>query len=118
MTDSSQQRFADLQARYTASLPAKHAALALAWKALHTQADERAVADLQALAHRLAGSASSYGYETVGTQARIVDAALNAWMKQVPKEREDANALVERVSASAHALLDSVGTAIATPSGG
>jgi HPt (histidine-containing phosphotransfer) domain-containing protein len=115
MSESSQQRFAELQARYSESLPAKHAALALAWHALTTLGGEQAVANLQALTHRLAGSAPSYGYDTVGERARAVDVLLNAWIKQAPAKREDANALGERVSTSMRALLDSVAEAIDPP---
>ena len=111
MTDSSQ-RFAQLRTRYAASLPMKRAALADAWRALRAIPGECAVIELQALVHRLAGSAPAYGYPALGSQATAVDGLLDKWAKRPAAERAEASALAERLATPMRALLDGLADAI------
>jgi HPt (histidine-containing phosphotransfer) domain-containing protein len=107
-------QFAELRMRYVQSLADKHAALASAWRAFASAPDERAAIELQALAHRLAGSAPAYGYEAIGAAAHIVDAQLNAWSKRPASDREDADTLAARVAAPMQALMEGLAHAIGT----
>ncbi|CAG0987698.1 hypothetical protein GPROT1_02752 [Gammaproteobacteria bacterium] len=60
--------------RYIASLGDKRAALEAAWRGCCADGDrESALRELASLAHRLAGSAGSYGFDELGLQARNVD---------------------------------------------
>ncbi|MBX3687939.1 Hpt domain-containing protein [Dokdonella sp.] len=60
--------------RYIASLGDKRAALESAWRGCRPDGDRDAgLRELAALAHRLAGSAGSYGFDELGLQARNVD---------------------------------------------
>src|SRR3954451_14768263 len=54
-----------LHARYARSFASKHAALLEAWQAFSATRDEPSARTLHDLVHRLAGSAPSYGYETL-----------------------------------------------------
>ncbi len=68
-----------LHERYVASLIGKRAALADAWAAYrahdpaHGVERDGALRLLASLAHRLAGSAGSYGFDELGRQAQVVD---------------------------------------------
>lgn len=77
MTDFNQ-RLIQLRKRYAASLQQKHEQLSEAWRVF---ADAPGSADarreIQTQIHRLAGSASSYGYEDIGERARAADRVLN-----------------------------------------
>lgn len=60
--------------RYIASLADKRQALQEARQAWRTSGDgDASLRALAALAHRLAGSAGSYGFDALGNQARLVD---------------------------------------------
>lgn len=60
--------------RYAASLPGKHADVADAWAAYRAAPhSDAALRELTMQAHRLAGSAGSYGYEAIGHAAGVVD---------------------------------------------
>jgi len=74
MTATSPQMDA-LHARYARSLASKHAALLEAWRAFETTKDEASAKKLHGLVHRLAGSAPTYGYASLGTLARNADHA-------------------------------------------
>ena len=65
-----------LHARYARSFASKHAALLEAWQSFSATHDEPSARKLHDLVHRLAGSAPSYGYETLGLRAREADHAL------------------------------------------
>jgi HPt (histidine-containing phosphotransfer) domain-containing protein len=105
-------QFAELRTRYVQSLPDKRAALGNAWRAFASAPDERAAIELQALAHRLAGSAPAYGFEAIGEAAHVVDALVNAWMKHPASDREDAGTLAARIAAPMQALIASLAQAI------
>jgi HPt (histidine-containing phosphotransfer) domain-containing protein len=62
-----------LHARYANSLASKHAALLEAWHAFSAARDEAAARKLHGLVHRLAGSAPTYGYASLGQLARKAD---------------------------------------------
>lgn len=74
MTANSPQMDA-LHARYARSLASKHAALLEAWRAFAAARDDASARKLHGLVHRLAGSAPSYGYASLGTLARKADHA-------------------------------------------
>lgn len=67
---------AALHARYASSLESKHAALAEAWHAFLAEQDDASARKLHDLVHRLAGSAPSYGYASLGVLAREADHVL------------------------------------------
>lgn len=107
MTESSK-RFDSLRVRYARSFASKRAALAEAWRAFADTADATRARELQVLAHRLAGSAPTYGYEALGAQAGVVDRALADWNEAAPNARESAAELVRRLSSPAQALIESL----------
>ena len=74
MTATSPQMDA-LHARYALSLASKHAALLEAWRAFDAEKDETSARKLHSLVHRLAGSAPTYGYASLGLLARKADYA-------------------------------------------
>ena len=70
-------RLAELGARYRASLPIKRASVELAWRALNAgPSDPVRLDSLQRVVHRIAGSATSYGYDEIGTLAARADEGL------------------------------------------
>lgn len=107
MTDSLK-RFDVLRARYARSFASKRAAFAEAWRAFADTPDATRARDLQMLAHRLAGSAPTYGYESLGAHAGVVDRALADWNEAAPKARESPAQLALRLAAPAQALIDSL----------
>lgn len=112
MNEASQQRFADLRARYERSLPDKHATIERAWRAFVDSPDEHGALALQSLAHRLAGSASPYGYAAIGAAAQSIDAIISGWQKRGANERESVDALATRLATPAGALIDRLAHAI------
>lgn len=113
MNDASQQRFAELRTRYERSLPEKRATVEHAWRAFLAAPDEDGALALQSIAHRLAGSASPYGYDAIGVAAQSLDAIISHWQKKRgASERESASALAQRLDVSAKALLDGLARAI------
>jgi len=107
MTDSLK-RFELLRARYVRSFASKRAALAQAWRAFEDTADATRARNLQVLAHRLAGSAPTYGCEALGARAGVVDRALADWSEAAPNARESPAELALRLAAPAKALLESL----------
>jgi len=95
MTATSPQMEA-LHARYARSLASKHAALLDAWRAFAAAKDEASARELHGLIHRLAGSAPTYGYASLGTLARTADHAF----------AHGGHDLAERLEAPIEALLD------------
>lgn len=68
-----------LRQRYAASLADKRAALVEAWEAWRASGDSTArLRALAMLAHRLAGSAGSYGYDELGASASALDRVASA----------------------------------------
>jgi HPt (histidine-containing phosphotransfer) domain-containing protein len=113
MNDSSQ-RFAELRTRYERSLPAKRATVDRAWRTFLASPDERGAVALQSIAHRLAGSATPYGYDAIGAAAQSLDARLSEWLRRAPGGRESADALATHLATPADALLDALARAIQT----
>jgi hypothetical protein len=109
-------RFAALRLRYAQALPEKRVDFERAWCAWHATPDEPGAAMLQALAHRLAGSAPPYGYDALGVAARALDAMLDDWLKRAPHERERADVLAELVAPHARAVLEGFTAAIGATS--
>ncbi len=107
MTDSTE-RFESLRVRYARSFASKRATLAEAWHAFADSADASRARELQVLAHRLAGSAPTYGYEALGAYASVVDRAIADWSEAAPNARESAAELARRLSAPAQALIESL----------
>ena len=107
MTESSK-RFDSLRVRYARSFASKRAALAEAWRAFADTADATRARELHVLAHRLAGSAPTYGYEALGAQAGVVDRALADWNEAAPNARESPAELALRLAAPAEALIESL----------
>lgn len=66
-----------LRQHYLAGLPARRAALGAAWRDCADGGDEGPWGRLRDVAHKLAGSATSYGYEAMGKTARELDRALS-----------------------------------------
>lgn len=66
-----------LRQHYLAGLPARRAALGEAWRDCVDGGDEAPWSRLRDVAHKLAGSATSYGYEAMGGTARELDRALS-----------------------------------------
>jgi HPt (histidine-containing phosphotransfer) domain-containing protein len=85
-----------LHARYARSLASKQAALLEAWRAFKTAKDDASARELHGLVHRLAGSAPTYGYASLGTLARKADHAF----------AHDGSDLAERLEGPIEALLD------------
>lgn len=107
MAESSK-RFESLRARYARSFASKRSALAEAWRAFADTADATRARELQVLAHRLAGSAPTYGYEALGAHAGVVDRALADWIEASPNARESPAELALRLAAPAQALIESL----------
>ncbi len=66
-----------LRQHYVAGLPARRAALLAAWQECVDHGAEPPWQRLRDVAHKLAGSASSYGFETLGDTARELDRRLS-----------------------------------------
>src|SRR5262245_24213073 len=95
MTATSPQMVA-LHARYARSLASKHAALLEAWRAFAAARDDASARKLHGLVHRLAGSAPTYGYASVGALARKADHAF----------AHGGHDLADRLKGPVEALLD------------
>ena len=85
-----------LHARYARSLASKHATLLEAWRAFAAAKDDASARKLHGLIHRLAGSAPTYGYASLGLLARKADHAF----------AHGGHDLAERLAAPVEALLD------------
>lgn len=85
-----------LHARYARSLASKHSALLEAWRAFKAAQDDASARKLHGLVHRLAGSAPTYGYASLGTLARNADHAF----------AHGGPGLAERLEGPIEALLD------------
>ena len=107
MTESSS-RFEALCLRYAQSLASKRSALDDAWRAFVDEPLEPARRELHEQVHRLVGSAPSYGYETIGRDARAVDACLREREDTPLASREDGAELVARLAAPIRDLLQSL----------
>jgi HPt (histidine-containing phosphotransfer) domain-containing protein len=89
-----------LRQRYAASLADKRAALVEAWESWRASGDSPAhLRELATLAHRLAGSAGSYGYDELGTRASALDRVATA-MQDAPVDHVQLDAAVRAVLAA------------------
>jgi hypothetical protein len=113
MNDASP-RFVELRTRYERSLPEKRATVERAWQTFLAAPDERGALALQSIAHRLAGSASPYGYDAVGSAAQSLDAIVSEWLKRASREREGIQSLAKQLAVPANALIDGLARAIET----
>lgn len=87
-----------LQARLTrmfiATLPEKHASFEASWDQVRvSQWSPEPLAQLGTLAHKLAGSAGSYGFEELGALALKLDVALDN-----SKSTQEQRLLIERLT--------------------
>lgn len=71
-------RLEELRQRYAESFPAKATELAAAWQAFLVDS-AAGFAALHQSVHRLAGSASAYGFEELGVIAQRADDVLAKW---------------------------------------
>ena len=79
-----QAAIAALTAKFAASLPDKRIVLidvAERWK---TGRDPEALREAVAQAHKLAGSAGSYGFDSLGLAAREFEQCVRSWPDHVP----------------------------------
>jgi HPt (histidine-containing phosphotransfer) domain-containing protein len=97
-----------LHARYARSLASKHASLLEAWRAFAAAKDDTSAHTLHGLIHRLAGSAPTYGYASLGTLARTADHAF----------ARGGDDLAERLQAPIEALLDDLARQAKNAGGG
>lgn len=99
-----QAQMAALRRQYVTGLVARSAALADAWRACSDDGGETAWLTLRDVAHKLSGSASSYGFESLGAAARELDGLLSG--HPPCRVRAAAEAAVVRV----RTLLDAAAT--------
>lgn len=79
MNDLPSDARAKLLRAYVESLPRKRARIEECWVRVQaTDFSSAAMAELRTLAHRLAGSAGSYGFEALGETAAALDEALDS----------------------------------------
>lgn len=69
----------ELHARYRASLAEKAAEMEALWPLPTSNPARERVPVLRQMLHKLAGSAGSYGYTEIGSQARLLEQWLKAW---------------------------------------
>lgn len=91
-------RVAVLRRTYVEGLPARNKALIDAWRACADGSGDAAWLDLREVAHKLAGSAASYGFDALGEAAREVDRLLSG--RSPCRDRAQAQAAVERLLAA------------------
>jgi HPt (histidine-containing phosphotransfer) domain-containing protein len=96
----------DLRMRYIASFPQKRVALAAAWYSflVDPRVDMHRLS-LHAQVHRLAGSASAYGFAQLGEQAHIADRLLRAAEDPSQNTRALLDLLAERLRDPINGLL-------------
>lgn len=92
-----------LRRQYVAGLPVRRAALAEAWGACVDAGDEAPWQRLRDVAHKLAGSASSYGFEALGQMARELDRLLSG--RAPSRSRAQLTTLVANLTAGLDAAI-------------
>lgn len=90
-----QAEMAALGRHYRNGLPARRAALTAAWRGCADGGSEAAWLSLRDVAHKLSGSASSYGFDAMGVAARELDRLLSG--RPPCRQRARAEAAVARV---------------------
>lgn len=99
----------NLASRYRTALAGKAEQLSQAWEHwLLDASDGEALKTLRLIAHRLAGSAESYGYADVGRHALGIDEALTDWESAAPEHRPSAAVLREQLTAPVRMLITAV----------
>lgn len=73
-----QARYDALHQEYLAALPQRRNSVAETWALCTDDAQSPAWCELQALAHRLSGSAPCYGLEAIGVAAHRIDRRLSS----------------------------------------
>lgn len=74
-----QAAIAALTAKFAASLPEKRQALESAFSLWIAERDQNALKDVIGVAHKLAGSAGSYGFDALGHAARDLETEVRSW---------------------------------------
>lgn len=87
-TPDFQAAIAALTAKFAASLPEKKQALESAFALWTKQADQGALKDLIGVAHKLAGSGGSYGFDALGQAARNLETEVRSWPEMSPPNAE------------------------------
>lgn len=98
-----QAQLAALRAAYLEGLPARRAALVDGWSACVDGADEPTWQRVRDVAHKLSGSASSYGFEALGAAARELDRLLSG--RSPCRDRTKAEPAVLRLQAELDAVV-------------
>ena len=87
---------AQLTRKFMATLPEKRANFETSWNQVQVnQWSPESLAQLRKLAHKLAGSEGSYGFEELGDQALILDVALESAVSS-----QEQHLLIERQTAN------------------
>lgn len=92
-----------LRKAYVKGLPARRAALAAAWRECGAGVGESAWQRLRDVAHKLSGSASSYGFEALGVAGRELDRLLSG--RAPCRDLARAEPLVLRLTAALDAVI-------------
>jgi CheY-like chemotaxis protein len=102
----------DHAARYRAALSERLSELALAWEEWLAGPDEEPrKRHFHQLVHRLAGSASAYGFDDVAREAQHVESLLLAWDGDVPTLRVPLGDFCRELGSAAETLLRVLGRA-------
>lgn len=98
-----QAQMAALGRQYRDGLPLRHAALAEAWSQCADDGEEAAWLRLREVAHKLSGSAASYGFDAMGAAARDLDRLLSG--RPPCRRRATAEPAVARVRSALDAVI-------------
>lgn len=98
-----QAQLAALRRKYVQGLPARQVALARAWRDCAAGAGEPAWQQVRDVAHKLAGSASSYGFDALGSAGRELDRLLSG--RAPSRDRALVEPLVRRLAAALDAVI-------------
>lgn len=103
-------QFDPLRERYADSIPCKRDEIARAWDALAAAPDDEAsLRDVHSRVHRLAGSASAYGFVELAGAAAAVDRMLGQRVRLLPAAREPASEFTTQLQGCMKVLLDCLG---------
>lgn len=98
-----QAQLAALRRKYVQGLPARRAALVAAWRDCTAGSGEPAWQRVRDVAHKLSGSASSYGFEALGDAGRELDRLLSG---RVPcRDPQRTEPMVLRLTAALDAVI-------------
>lgn len=85
-----QAAIAALTAKFAASLPEKRQSLVHLADAWRNGRDPAVLRDAVAIAHKLAGSAGSYGFDALGLAARAFEQCVRSWPGHLPPDERAA----------------------------